>query len=300
MKIMVIRIVASLIFCAWFSSSMGMANDASADLSSDEQALSESDGASTSVTGEAGVVSPEPRLKKELKVEAKGDEKSWADPVFGRYHIQLNFHDHPEFDDGLKYYNDLYGKTPRYGMLGADYTPWGWFVNFGFGFRSGMFSDRGNAASEISSSTGEVTLDENGKTTLTLIPFQFLAVARFTPFSKKWLVLEGYAGRERMYFQEIRNVSSSSSMLVGSPKSGIVGDNALTNKGWLSGNVVGAAVSILMNPLDETSVRSMVHSLGLGFVYLTLFQEKITYLDRDRVSFGRSSSGIGFTFETVK
>ena len=291
MRIMAIRIFFLLIVVACFGSSDAVANDDTLDATSKESVLTDAVDVSVGAPVDVSVATP---------VAAKGDEKSWADPVFGRYQIQLKFHNYPEFDDGLKYYKDLYGKPTRFGMLGADYTPWGWFVNFGFGLRTGMYSDHGKAASEISSATGEVTLDENGKTTLTLIPFQFLAVARFTPFPKKWLVLEGYAGRERMYFQEIRNVDSSASMIDVSPSSGIVGDNALTNKGWLSGNVVGAAVSILLNPLDEQTVRSMVHSLGLGFVYLTLFQEKITYLDRDRVSFGRSSSGIGFTFETVK
>lgn len=298
---MAIRILASLMLFVCFASSTAMAMDQPPVLTSDEAAVDESTDASAvaPVRVEEEVVSSQTELKKEFKVETKVEEHSWADPVFGRYQIQVKFHNYPEFDDGLKYYEDLYGKTPRYGMFGADYTPWGWFVNFGFGFRTGMFSDHGNAASEISSATGEVTLDQNGKTTLTLIPFQFLAVARFTPFPKKWLVLEGYGGRERMYFQEIRNVSSSASVIDRSSNSGIVGDNVLTNKGWVSGNVVGAAVSILMNPLDEQSIQSMRHSLGLGFVYLTLFQEKITYVDKDRVSFGRSSSGIGFTFETV-
>ena len=227
---------------------------------------------------------------------------SLSEPIFGRYHIQLNFHNSPEFDDGLKYYDDMYGKTGRYGTFGADYTPWGWFVNLGFGLRSGIYRDSGHAASSVSSTTDEVTLDDNGKTTLTLLPFQFLVIARMTPFPAKWIVLEAYYGRERADFQEVRDVLSTSSAMSKSGRqvqSGVVGDSALTNKGWLSGNVSGAAVHILMNPLDERSVRSMVNSLGLGFVYLTLFKEQVTYLDRDRISFGRSSSGIGFAFETV-
>lgn len=224
---------------------------------------------------------------------------SWLEPVFGRYHIQLNFHERPEFDDGLKHYEDLYGQAGRYGMLGADYTPWGWFVNLGFGVRGGIYSDRGRAAKDVSPS-GDVTLDENGNTTLTLVPFQFLGVARMTPFPKKWLVLEAWFGRERAYFQEVRNVSSGSAMIAGAGAAGIVGDSALTNKGWLSGNVTGVAGSVLLNPLDEGSVRSMARSLGLGFVYLTVFKEQVAYLDKERVSFGRSTMGFGFSFETVK
>ena len=102
-----------------------------------------------------------------------------------------------------------------------------------------------------------------------------------------------------MYYQEVRGGISSDS-LIRATQSGLTGDAAWTNKGWLSGNVTGLAVSFLLNPLDERSVRSMANSLGLGFVYLTLFQEKVTYLDRDRISFGRSSTGIGFSFESVR
>lgn len=184
-------------------------------------------------------------------------------------------------------------------MLGADYTPWGWFINLGFGVRGGVYSDRGHAAKDVGAA-GEVTLDENGSTTLTLMPFQFLGVARLTPFPRKWLVLEAWFGRERAYFQEVRNVQSGSAMLGKKGAGGIVGDSALTNKGWLSGNVTGVAGSLLLNPLDEGSVRSMARSLGLGFVYLTVFKEQVTYLDKERVSFGRSTMGVGFTFETVK
>ena len=290
MKIMMTWILAMTIFFMSCVSSNAMADEVQTTPKSDEVALDET----------AKVSSETPAIVTS-KLESKAEGTTWSEPVFGRYHIQLNFHNNPVFDDGLKYYNKLYGKASRYGTIGADYTPWGWFVNFGFGLRSSIFTDSGKAASGVSASTGEVTLDDNGKTSLTLIPFQFLGVARFTPFTKKWIVLEGYVGRERMYFQEVRTVKATSIPVSGSASSsGITGDKALTNKGWLSGNVTGAAVSILLNPLDERSVRSMANSMGLGFTYLTLFKEQVTYLDKDRVSFGRSSSGIGFTFETVK
>jgi len=232
-----------------------------------------------------------------LAMPAEAD--SWLEPVFGRYHIQLNFYEKPDFNDGLRHYQDLYGTPGRYGMMGADYTPWGWFINLGFGLRGGVYSDHGHAAKDVAPS-GEVTLDENGSTTLTLMPFQFLGVARLTPFPRKWLVLEAWYGRERAYFQEVRDVKSGSAMLDRQRSGGVVGDSALTNKGWLSGNVTGIAGSVLLNPLDEGSVRSMARSLGLGFVYLTVFKEQVTYLDKEHVSFGRSTTGVGFTFETVK
>ena len=142
---MAIRILASLMFFVCFTSWNAMAMDQPSGLTADEAVLNESTDSSAAapVTVEDGVVSSQAELKKELKGEPKVEGQSWADPVFGRYHIQLNFHNYPEFDDGLKYYEDLYGKTSRYGMFGTDYTPWGWFVNLGFGFRTGMFSDHG-------------------------------------------------------------------------------------------------------------------------------------------------------------
>jgi hypothetical protein len=240
-------------------------------------------------------------LPKSVRAE---ESSSWSDPVFGRYHMRIDVHGAPEFNDGLKYYDELYGDPSRYASFGADYTPWGWFVNFGVGIRGGMYTDNGRTAVSAPDSNGTVTTYADRKTTLTVLPFQFLGVARMTPFPAKWLVLEAYLGRERAYFQEVRNIDVSSASLRAGPKAnGLLAsgdDDAWTNKGWLNGDVFGYAASILLNPLDEGAVNSMRSALGLGFVYLTIFQEQVKYLEKDRVSFGRKSTGIGFTFETVK
>ncbi|MEY4631084.1 MAG: hypothetical protein RIQ81_1204 [Pseudomonadota bacterium] len=242
-------------------------------------------------------ISPQTGVKY-IAPRTKDDSWHWTDPVFGRYQIQVGGFS-PDFDDGIKYYEDLYGKPTKYGFIGSDFSPWAWFIHPSFGIRAAYFTDSGRAAKDVDASTGEVTKDENGKTALTLVPFQFLLGLRATPFPGKWLVGHVYLGRERMYFQEVRRGGGSASM-INAPHSGISGDGALTNKGWLSGNVTGASVSVLLNPLDERSVRSMAGSTGLGFVYLSLFHEKVTYIDRSRVSWGRSSTGIGFSFESIR
>lgn len=239
-----------------------------------------------------------------MKTAQAEEASSWSEPIFGRYHMRLDVHGAPDFNDGLKYYDDLYGEPSRYASFGADYTPWGWYVNFGVGIRAGMYTDNGRTAVSSPDSDGNVTSYSDRKTTLTVLPFQFLGVARMSPFSAKWVVLEAYAGRERAYFQEVRNIDVDNSAALRSRDSaGLIatdGEDAWTNKGWLSGNVIGYAASILLNPLDERAANSMRNTLGIGFVYLTVFQEQVSYLDRDRVSFGRKSTGVGFTFETVK
>ena len=77
-------------------------------------------------------------------------------------------------------------------------------------------------------------------------------------------------------------------------------NDPLTNKGWSDGTVLGFSANFLLNPLDETSVRSMRNSMGIGAVYLSPFMEVVTALKPEGLSFGRSSMGVGFTFETVR
>jgi len=103
-----------------------------------------------------------------------------------------------------------------------------------------------------------------------------------TPFPKKWLVIDGWAGWERLYFQETRNQKQAATTTTGTtttttttgtststttrlaglrggmtpipPELGAVTtstDRTLTNTGWRNAMVVGAAANILLNALDE-------------------------------------------------
>jgi len=77
-------------------------------------------------------------------------------------------------------------------------------------------------------------------------------------------------------------------------------DTSLTNRGWSHASVIGASANILLNPLDEESSNSMRGSMGIGSIYLSPFMEIARTLDKSGVKFGRTSFGLGFTFESVK
>ena len=75
--------------------------------------------------------------------------------------------------------------------------------------------------------------------------------------------------------------------------------DALTNKGWKNGTVVGASANILLNPIDESAAASMRGSMGLGYIYLSPYMEIVRTSSKEGASFGRTTYGLGFTFETT-
>ncbi|MBM4253269.1 MAG: hypothetical protein FJ146_14965 [Deltaproteobacteria bacterium] len=269
-----------------------------------------------------------------------------SDIVFGSYRVRLMYA-RPTFRDQIKHYDSLYGKAKDYPQIGMDWFAWDWFATMGVGLRFGYYSDDGNAALVSNSqasdlgglSAADVSRDQNGPTTLLLIPLQALFTMEITPFPKKWLVIDGWAGWERLYFQETRNQKQAATSTTGTTTTttstgtsttttggtttstrltGLRGgmtpmppdlsavtvsnDRTLTNTGWRNAIVVGAAANILLNALDEESSASL-RNIGIGGVYLSPFMEWIRTVGQPAGStftFGRNVIGLAFTFETVK
>jgi len=226
--------------------------------------------------------------------------------MFGRYRVRLGA-SRVKFDDGLKFYDTLYGKSSLMPMLAGDWFAWDWYVTFGLSFRLNYYYDRGNAAratgiDRSSVTADQLTIDDNQKTTLTLVPLQLLATAQFTPFSRKWIVLDGWAGLERTYFRESRvpKEDTTKKKTALASAAGDSSEKTLTNRGFRSASVVGASVNILLNWLDDQSARSMESAMGLRYVYVSPFMEIVRTLEDSGVSFGRSSAGVAFTFESAQ
>ncbi len=232
------------------------------------------------------------------------------DRVFGRYRVRVNYN-RPAFDDGMRFYDEAYGTPSAYPSLDADWFAWDWYVTFGLKFGMGYYTDDGHALKAKSGvvkdksdlDPDDVEEDTNGKTSLTLVPLQASFAAEMTPFSKKWLVLDGWIGVERIYWQEVRTGGATSTTtkaaMIEEPTENK--DETLTNKGWKQGTVIGASANILLNPIDEQGAASMRGSMGLGYIYLSPFVEIVRSRNKeDQVSFGRKIIGLGFTFETVK
>ena len=229
-------------------------------------------------------------------------ERKSGSRVFGRYRIRVGAAN-PTFTENLKYYKELYGSPSVYPVFGADWFAWDWYITFGISLKTGFYTADGRAVKPTGSrsdiSPDNLTKDTTSSTVLTLIPTQLALAAEFTPFPQKWLVVDGWYGAERLYFQEVRSGAQTktgqsllSPLAVGST------DDALTNKGFKSSMVSGVAVNILLNALDEQSSQSMRGSMGLASIYLSPYVEFVRQ-SSSGVDFSRVNRGITFTFETI-
>lgn len=224
--------------------------------------------------------------------------------LFGSYRIRILL-GKPDLGEGLRFYDKLYGKPRGMLTLGADWFAWDWYATMGLGFRVGYYRTKGYTFKKPAGvDIKDVTEDQitlNSPATLTLIPVQVNALMQFTPFPGKWLVLDGWFGVERMYFQEVRNTKSAST--ASNIRFAAIADDqakVYTNRGMKNSVVFGGAANIMLNWLDESSASSL-QTIGFRYVYLSPYFEVVRPLGDDGgASFARKVIGIGFTFESLK
>ncbi len=256
------------------------------------------------------VVTVEPA--KPLEAVTKRHEK-----LFGSYRLRIAAAK-PAFDDGYKCYDKFYGSPKVYPTVAVDWFAFDWYATVGFGGRVGIYSAKGHAATSSAGSTNKdcskLVTDDNGPTTLFLFPMQLLMTAEFTPFRQKWIVIDFWGGVERLYFSETREQESTGKKTAitrimatdgtgtstsSGTSSATESPGSYTNRGWKTSSVVGVAANILLNPLDQTSVKSMNKTLNVGYVYLSPYLEVVSAMRTKAVDFGRTSYGLMFTFETL-
>ena len=276
-----------------------------------EQAAQQSDSSSEEAVPRESdsprVVSEGPAKEVQTEVERTPSNDSDAKTVgtyggriFGRHKIQLAAN-RPTFNEGQKCYEKFYGKPETHISFSGEWFPLDWWINPGVYTRLGVYSVRGKAVSGSSDATAmssceNLTVDENSSTSLLFMPIQVGAKIQFSPFRRKWLVLDYWTGAELDWWQETRNETAS--MLTAS--SLMASDQVYTTTGRKRSITVGASVHLLLNPLDERTVRSMIHTMGLGYVYLSGFMETVKSTSENGLNFGRKVLGIGFTFEAYK
>jgi hypothetical protein len=225
--------------------------------------------------------------------------------IFGEYRVRLGA-SKPTFSSDLKYYETLYGATSYYPSISADWFAFDWYATFGISLRSGFYTDEGKAGRGQSSSgetfskenitDGNLQVDKQASTTLTLLPLQIAAIVQFTPFDFKWLVFDGWFGMERLYFQEVRagsSVSSGKTLISTASDSNTV----LTNNGFKNAVLYGFGANIRIDALDESTSASL-GSMGLHAVYLTPSIEVIQQTDKG-VNFSRRVTSLAFVFESL-
>lgn len=299
------------------------ADKAEADLEAAEKAAEEKAEADKEAAAKAAEEKAEADEKSaEASKAAEADKAAAGQPaltatapsneLFGQYRIRVGMA-RPNFNDGLKFYDKLYGDEKWYPTFGVDWYPWDYYVTAGLSFRFGLYTADGHAAKSTSGKPKEdlteddIIKDENGPTSLTLIPLQIALTTEFTPFSRKFVVIDAWLGFEQIYYQEVRTAdtgtksttpSTSTSFSLAEPAA--ASDDTLTNKGWKTATTLGVSANILLNALDDESVRSMRGTMGLGYVYLSPFLEIARTLSKEGASFGRTSLGVGFTFESAR
>ncbi len=222
--------------------------------------------------------------------------------VYGSYKIRVGLAK-PTFNDGLKGYDTLYGKTNYYPMFGSDWTPFDGYVGVGLSFRFGYYSAKGYASKlKEGTSAGSISdiqsLDESNlekdttsSTELGVYPLQGLIHFSFTPFwDRKWAVLSGWAGMERFYYQEELLSKDASAATT----------SRVVAKGKREAMIFGAELALAMNWLDESTVHALKNPLGIGFVYAAPFFQTIKAQAAKGPSFGRTEFGVSFNFESIR
>lgn len=278
-----------------------------------EEVSSESEEDSTAESEPAVPETPKAVLAAEPPPVAEADNSEidarnsrlYGNRLFGQTRINLAVN-RPDFTEQKEIREKLYGAPVMHPSLTVDWFPFDWWVNPGLALRAAGYTVTGKAAkgsptqSELDS--GDVEIDENSKTRLLFIPLMAAAKVEMTPFRGKWLVLEGWVGYEYGWWQETRDVAASVRPIRMAAADGTTDDNdsVLTTKGSKKSMVVGAAANILLNWLDEKSVRSMVDTMGMSHIYLSPFFETVRSTDTQGLSFNRNTIGLGFTFESVK
>jgi len=230
--------------------------------------------------------------------------------LFGHYRLHLGVAQ-PTFN-AMEHYKDFYGATDPGPFMQFDVFAFDWFVTVGGMFRMGYFSDRGSAI-KTNSTDGTIEKDSNAPLSLTVVPLQFAATFEGTPFNRKWIVFSGWVGMEYSYFEEVRvnpDVDSSTSTTTSQKKTFFMAptptqkaakteEPTYVNRGWKSGQVVGAAMSFRIDQFDERAANSLSDTIGFNAIYLSPFIE-VVRSPASGVSFGRNTIGMAFTFESAR
>ena len=223
---------------------------------------------------------------------------------FGGYDLRLSY-SRPEFTK-LKYYDDLYGPPSWYPSFGVGKRLFGIssILSTSAEFRVGYYSDMGftgkrNVGDKVP--TTEHLEKDDGELELVLMPYQLMFRMQISPFVAKYVLLDAWVGYEELYFQESRLAKGSSN---GSGQA-----QSIVNMGWHNSLVVGGAMKLLLNHLDEASIGTLTRSLGIGFVYLAPYYEYVEALKGSKVfiankksstvKFSRQTFGLSFIFESL-
>ena len=207
----------------------------------------------------------------------------------------------PNFKDGVKHLDKMYGKPSYSPVLKVMYFFDYGFVSLAPGFSISWYGDSGKVVKKDGEgipSDDNITLG-NQKINLSLLPYNFSLNFELHPFGKNYFVINSWIGYEELYWEETRTVSNTSDS---------ENTKVFLNKGWNSSWLWGASVNFRIDNLDEKSSRSMKKSFGISKVSLVPYFEQTINRKSSKLIFNRSVSnlnfarniiGIAFQFDTL-
>lgn len=237
----------------------------------------------------------------QIVAKKQENEKASEKRIFGSYEMNISIN-RIRFTEIAPLYDKFYGSPSDHITLGVDWYPFDFWITAGLGAKIGFFSDSGststNRRADNDNSGASVKLKENSKSQLIMYPFQFLLKVQATPFSKKYVKFAGWGGVEYAYWRETKLKSDEDKKTLN--KNQDEEEKTLSTNGTKDNIVIGGALHLLLNPLDETSVNSMNDTLGIGSVYLSPFYEIIKQRNASGMNLSRQVIGLGFSFETIR
>ncbi|MEZ4742434.1 MAG: hypothetical protein R3B45_08310 [Bdellovibrionota bacterium] len=223
---------------------------------------------------------------------------------FGKYRLRIGV-GRPDFPDKEGFYQAHYGKEANYLLFGGDYNLWQKYVAIGVGVKGLYYTDRGHAslpADQLTNATSDSVNVLDAKTEFTISSIQSLLTLQASPFPLKYLTLDGWAGVEYLWFDDVRIIEDESADSPSTDDSTTKSNTQDMTKGARTSLVTGVALNILLNALDDSSVNSMRRTMGLGSVYISPFVEIVSRLGNSKkgINLDRNAIGISFTFESTR
>ena len=225
----------------------------------------------------------------------------------------------PVFSPELQYYEEFYGSP------GLSFTM---FFNQGYELFSGLsvglgtqfsfYRVEGSQMQKPEVSAPDSFIKSDGKSSLTLLPYQLLLTASYTPWSEAWFSVDLWGGYEELYFQEIRmtatqdgtsELPANSQQLATAqqPSKKTNNKQRFINSGWNHGIAIGVAVNFRLNGLEQRSGQTLKQATSLGEIHLSPYYETILNLagkviiagkESSVVTFARQTYGLTFSFRT--
>ncbi len=181
----------------------------------------------------------------------------------------------------------IYGSTNVFPKIDVEYTPFDWIVGVGAHLSLGLYRQSGKAVSENSTPDNIIEDPSGSRTKLKFYPLQLGVSARYSPFPRKLIVVDGKLAFERLFAREVRDIGASS------------GEDSYVTKASKNAVVFGLGASISLNGLSQRAVSTMRSSVRLGYVYLRAYYELSAQMATDQgANFSRNTFGLSIVAET--